>query len=473
MRNFFFILRKLKIRYSFFYSRDLFLAQENNLTLWGMKKLLEHYGVKVTAILSPDKRLEDVDYPFVYQTPNGLMAITEEPEDAKAFTEAWDGYALLCDTAHAHEPNYLIHKIKDLLTRAFPWLTIVGTVLTTLSFLCDEFSVAKLLLTLFTLLGLYFSYRLAMNECVGSCRVVTESPAGQILGYSLSVIGVAYFSVSLLPVIFVPSWMPLWSWIAVLAVAMPVWSIGNQAFVQHAWCKNCLAVMACVLLSAGVIAVDGLPTKGVFEWQPLVAIPSLYLMATYLLDKVFTHYQLAMHPPMDGTVLRLMHRKELRQEILQAGRKVETSTVPDVWVANGNAPEELFVILGMHCAHCKELFGKVYNELEKGNLKNYRIKLVLNPAPSDRKMVEALASIGIHQGGKVAMRMLAEWYETRNRKLFMLKLKKEQPMEGVVEMLEKTNDAVGAMGVKELPFVALNGHEVTPTIFWAKKELEQ
>lgn len=70
------------------------------------------------------------------------------------------------------------------------------------------------------------------------------------------------------------------------------------------------------------------------------------------------------------------------------------------------------------------------------------------------------------------MRMLAEWYEVENRKLFMLKLKKELPMEGVAEMLEETNSAVEAMGVKELPFVALNGHEVTPTIFWAKRELE-
>ena len=31
-----------------------------------------------------------------------------------------------------------------------------------------------------------------MNECSGTCNVVTESPSSNIFGYSLSVIGIAY-----------------------------------------------------------------------------------------------------------------------------------------------------------------------------------------------------------------------------------------------------------------------------------------
>lgn len=473
MRNFFWILRNLKIRHSFYHTRDMFLAQENNLTLWGTKKLLEQFGVKVTAIHSPRKSLDDATYPFVCQTPDGLVAVTQEPKDLQAFMEMWDGYALLCDTSHAYEPYYLIHKIKDWLMMSLPWAATAGAVLTSLCFLCDEFSVAKLLLTLFTLLGLYFSYRSAVNECAGSCSVVTESPMGKIMGYSLSVIGLAYFGVSLLPALFVPSWMPLWSWIAVLSVLMPVWSIYNQAFVLHAWCKNCLVVMASVLLTAAVILVDGLPTEGVFQLQPLVALPSLYLLATYLLDKVFLYYKVAEHPPMDGTVLRLMHKEMLRNEILSSGREVDTSTVPDVWVVNKDAKEEVFLVLSLHCVHCKELFFKLYKELEKGNLNNYRIKLALNTAPAERKIINALASIGMHQDGRAALKLLAEWYEEQNMKLFMLKIKKNLPMEGVNDKLEEISEAIRIMGVKGLPFMALNGYEVTPTIFWAKRELEQ
>lgn len=66
------------------------------------------------------------------------------------------------------------------------------------------------------------------------------------------------------------------------------------------------------------------------------------------------------------------------------------------------------------------------------------------------------------------MKRLAEWYETQNRKLFLLSVKKDLPMEGVKETLETMNASVGKLTINGLPFVSLDGHEITPTIFWAK-----
>ena len=50
MNNFFYILKTLGVKCSYGYMKDRFLAQERNHTLWGIKKLLEHYGVQVTAV---------------------------------------------------------------------------------------------------------------------------------------------------------------------------------------------------------------------------------------------------------------------------------------------------------------------------------------------------------------------------------------------------------------------------------------
>ena len=201
-------------------------------------------------------------------------------------------------------------------------------------------------------------------------------------------------------------------------------------------------------------------------------ISSLYLLATYLLDIVFEHYKVVKHPPMDGTVLRLMHNPMLRQEILHSGRKVDVSNVPDVWVMNPEGKEDLFLALSLQCAHCKELFFKIYKAMQKGELKNYRIKIAISPSPQEAKVIEALAATAIHESMEKAMELLATWYETQNRKLFLLSVKKNLPMEGVKKSLEKTNDTVGALGIEGLPFVALDGYEITPTIFWAKVELE-
>ena len=473
MKNFFHILHALGIRHSFDYPRDLFLAQERNRTLWGMKKLLEQYGVKVTAIKSESKSLEDISYPFVCQMPEGMFVLTQSPKKPDAFKEQWDGYALLCDVSSACEPYYMWHKLKEVFVYGLPWMALAGVVLTLLCFLVEGFSLSKLGLTVFCLLGLFFSYRSAVNECAGSCSVVTESPAGKLFGYSLSVIGMAYFGVSLLPALFVPSWMPLWSWIAVLALVMPVWSISHQAFVLHAWCKNCLVVQAMVILSGLVVLGSGLPMEGVFRLQSLVALLSLYLLAVYGLDKVFKYYKVAQHPPMDGTVLRLMYNPVLREEILRSGQMADTSAVPNLWVMNPEGKQELFIAISLHCVHCKEQFFKLYKAVEKGELKDYRIKLAISQSPQDKKVIDGLASTALHQGSQAAMKLLAGWYEEQNRKLFLRTLKRDLPMEGVRETLEQMNQAVKDMKVENLPFVALGGYEITPTVFWAKVEWEK
>lgn len=472
MINFFAILDGLGIRHSYVYPYELFQSQERNLTLWGCKKMLENFRVKVVPVRIESKALEEVTYPFVYQTSEGMFVATEEPADAEAFCREWDGYALLCDTSRAREPRYLWHKLSEVFIYRLHWFAWAGALLTLLCFLREDFSVSKLLLAVFNLLGLFFSYRSAVNECAGSCSVVTESAAGKLFGYSLSVIGLAYFGVSLFPALFVPAWMPLWSWIAVLALAMPLWSICYQAFVVHAWCKNCLVVQLMVLLSGVVVMCNGLSLEGVFRLQPLIVLPSLYVLAVYGLDHVFWLYQTVKQPPMDYTVLRLMRAPVLRDEILRSGRVADTSHVPDLWVMNPEAEQELFLAISLRCSHCKEQFFKLYKEVEKGGLKDYRIKLALSQPAVDKKMVEALAATALHKGREAALKLLAYWYEEQNQKLFMRKVDKNLPMEGVREQLECMNQALRVLEVTNLPFVALNGYEVTPTIFWAKKELE-
>ena len=470
MRNFFYILKTLGVKCSFDYTRDLYYAQEKNHSLWGVKKLLEHYGVKVTPVLSEAKSIDALDYPFVCQTKEGMMAFTRPPKDIPAFLEQWDGYALLCDASHAKEPHYIWHKLKECFVYGLPWATLAGVMLTSLCFLWEPFSLSRLLLVLFNALGFYFSYRSAVGECAGSCSVVTESPAGKLFGYSLSVIGVAYFGVSLLPTLFIPAWMHVWNWIAIVALLMPVWSIAHQAFVLHAWCKNCMAVQLMVILSAIVVMTGDFCSWETFSMQSLVALPSFYLLAVYLLDMAFEHYKIVQHPPMDSTVLQLMRNPVLREEILRSGKKVDASEVPDVWVMNPKGEEELFLAISLHCVHCKEQFFKLYKAMEKGELKKYCIRIAISPSPQDTKVIEALAAIAIHESTEKSIRMLAEWYETQNRKLFLMSVKKNLPMEGVKEVLDSMNKAVERLDINGLPAMSLGGYEITPTIFWAKVE---
>ena len=211
MRNFFHILKNLGIRHSFQYTRDLFLNQTGNRSLWGIKKLLEQYNVKTTAVKVESRSLESISYPFVYLGDDGFHALTRKPDNPEDFEKMWNGIALICDTSKAREPHYLLHRIRDGITVAIPWIVLTGALLLLVTHLICPFSLTQTLLAVLSIAGLYYSWKSAINECSGSCSIVTESPAGEVFGYSLSVIGMAWFGTSILTTVLIPQWMPLWN----------------------------------------------------------------------------------------------------------------------------------------------------------------------------------------------------------------------------------------------------------------------
>lgn len=473
MDNLYEILGSLGIKWTYSYATELIRNQEKVNTLWGVKKVLEHYGVKVTGVKSEARSLNDMEYPFVCLTAKGFVAITKPVEDPQEFEKDWNGYALLCDVSQAKEPHYKWHKLRDKVSDSIPKVLVAGLVLTVALFIFKPFSIWKTLLVLFNSLGLYFSYRSAVNECSGTCSVVTESPSSKIMGYSLSVIGIAYFGISLIPTLFVPSWMPAWNWIAAAALIMPVWSISHQAFVLHAWCRNCLIVQLMVVLSALIVFIRGDFSVESLSSRSLVALPTLYLLSAYLLKMAFELYKIVKDPPMDKAILKLMHDPAVRKEILTMGDYVDTSAIPDLWVVNPDAENELFIALSLSCSHCKEEFSKIYRAYSRGELKDYRIKLVISQKQEDKKVIDVLASVALNENPAKAFELLARWYDDRNRKTFLRAEGKGQKMEGVSEVLADMSSVVRPLNISGLPYMLLNGHKIDRSILWAKIELEK
>ena len=473
MDNLYEILGSLGIKWTYSYATELIRNQEKVNTLWGVKKVLEHYGVKVTGVKSEARSLNDMEYPFVCLTAEGFVAITKPVEDPQEFEKDWNGYALLCDASQAQEPHYRWHRVKDSIIDSIPKVLIAGLIATAALFILRPFSIWKTLLVILNSLGLYFSYRSAVNECSGTCSVVTESPSSKIMGYSLSVIGIAYFGISLIPTLFVSSWMPAWNWIAAAALIMPVWSISHQAFVLHAWCRNCLMVALMVVLSALIVFFRGDFSVQQLSAQSLVALPTLYLLSAYLLKTVFDHYKIVKDPPLDSTILKLMHDPAIRKEILTKGDYVDTGAIPDLWVVNPDAKNELFMAMSLSCGHCREEFGKIYRAYSRGELNDYRIKLVISQKPEDKEVIDLLASAALHENPARAFELLARWYDDTNRKTFLRAEGKGQKMEGVSEILADMSSVVRPLNISGLPYMLLNGHKIDRSIFWAKIELEK
>ena len=228
-----------------------------------------------------------------------------------------------------------------------------------------------------------------------------------------------------------------------------------------------------VVLSALIVFFRGDFSVQQLSAQSLVALPTLYLLSAYLLKTVFDYYKIVKDPPLDSTILKLMHDPAIRKEILTKGDYVDTGAIPDLWVVNPDAKNELFMAMSLSCGHCREEFGKIYRAYSRGELKDYRIKLVISQKPEDKKVIDVLASVALNENPAKAFELLARWYVERKPKAFLSSEGKGQKIEGVSEVLADMSSVVRPMNIKGLPYMLLNGHEIDRSVFWAKIELEK
>ena len=228
-----------------------------------------------------------------------------------------------------------------------------------------------------------------------------------------------------------------------------------------------------VVLSALIVLFKGDFSAESLSVQSLVALPTLYLLSAYLLKTVFDHYKIVKDPPLDRTILKLMHDPAIRKEILTKGDYVDTGAIPDLWVVNPDAENELFMAMSLSCGHCREEFSKIYRAYSRGELKDYRIKLVISQKSEDKKVIDVLASVALHKNTARAFELLAKWYDETDAKAFLRSEGNGLNMEGVSEILADMSSVVRPMNIKGLPYMLLNGHEIDRSIFWAKVELEK
>ena len=248
---------------------------------------------------------------------------------------------------------------------------------------------------------------------------------------------------------------------------MPVWSITWQAVIIKAWCRNCLAVQALIICCAvTVIAGGGVGLKDI-TWRPAIALPSLFLMAVYALQIAFNYYKRAIHPPVDISVIKMMSNSQLREQILGMGNKVETEGFPQLWTLNPDGEIKVFIALSLRCPHCKDMFARILEAQRKERLYKYHITFALSGTGADKQVVDVLAAVAMHKGGEAALELLAQWYDNQNPKVFGKMASKGLRMDGVKEVLDIMDNKAKEMNIQALPFVAINGHETVPAVFWS------
>lgn len=295
-------------------------------TLFGLSKLLEKYGVDTRAYRVADKsQLSQLPVPFIAPTDSGLVIVTSvddksvgclsqgagESTPRDKWIEAWSGVAF-CGFPHedACEPDYAAHRRVKLLTRLRDKGIVAGVLLLFVYLFVSNHiyaHVSTILLTLFNLAGLYFTYllvqkslrihsRAADEVCKvlqeGGCDSILETSASKLMGFfGWSEIGFTYFSVSLLTLLVFPQSLPYLALFNACCLPYTLWSIWYQHFRAGAWCTLCVSVQ-CTLWCLFFCYLGGGWFDGIFPLRiDAVVLGVTYLTVLLILNRILPKFE--------------------------------------------------------------------------------------------------------------------------------------------------------------------------------------
>lgn len=252
-------------------------------TLFGLKKLLEDYGVDSAGLqLEECSQIKKLPSPFIAQTVKGLVIVTRIEGDKvyylsqsevevaafDRFISAMTGKVLVAFPREgASEPDYGEHRFSEIANRGKKWVLIAAVVaLVVYLFVTNKLysHVSTILLTVINMAGVYITWLLVQKSAhiknkhadavcsvveAGGCDDILNTDASKFFGiFGWSEVGFAYFSVSLLCLLIFPEFIGYLALCNAICLPFSFWSVWYQKFKAKTWCTLCLCVQSMLWL---------------------------------------------------------------------------------------------------------------------------------------------------------------------------------------------------------------------------------
>lgn len=464
------ILNDLNIRYTVPYAQHLFESRSDANSLYGIKKMLETFGLSITAIMVEDA--DEIKYPVVCIYKGQIKVLQNTPAEKQELVGK--PMLLITDRGAAREPDYFEHLIQVILGYAMPYIAAVAALfLVVAAFITKPVSDAntdfwhKVVLVFLNGLGAFFSWRTVAKECSGSCHEVLESAASKLFGiYSLGVIGLTYFIGSFLIALCIPSLAPTATLISCAALIMPVWSISYQAFVVRSWCRNCLGVQAVLVLTFAAELFFHRVDIHQLRWIESFEAIALYVLIFFISDRVYNIVQREKNYPREliPGYLEMMKDKNTRDALINNGKVHNTTGASNIVIQNPDSTQELFFVISPFCAHCKKLFTNLREMITTEKLHEYRVVLLFPPEPAALPVSGSIIAEYRLHGSEAAMNMLSKWYQSHSiRKFRKIYSTYPESTENQTEMTHQ-KEWYDLQDFHGTPVLLVNSHVLSPLL---------
>lgn len=394
-----YFLDALDINYTKHFIRTLYQEHPHKYNMFGLKKMLDVYGVRTLGVRIESKDLSSLNYPCILHIHGDFVIGLDCDTDTVTFLQhgkkttvghdmfrqMWTSNALVVqETTDAAEPDYKEHQRNELVARvkaySVPVLLMVAVVIGMVSNLenIGVFGIGRILLSSLGILvcamlmekQLYKESHYGDRICslfhYADCNSILDGPLAKVFGVSWSEAGLGYFMANILLLSLFPASSGLIATVNWVAMLYGVWSIYYQWRIAKSWCVLCVivqviiwtmgitAIVSCLTVPFVLNIVSGLLSCIVFA----VSIMAVHQYASaYVTEKERVHaVQQYCSLKADGAVAKTL---------IERGEFYET-TPNDSSIIFGNpkAKTKVTILSNPHCNPCAKMHRRVEKLLE-------------------------------------------------------------------------------------------------------------
>lgn len=393
-----YFLDAIEVRYNKQFADKLYYEHPHRYNMYGLKKMLDVYGVKTLGVRIDSKDLLSLNYPCFLHTYGdfaigldcGADTITFLQNGKRvtishdAFKQTWTGNALVVEeTTEADEPEYYNHRKEEILANAkvysIPIMLILSSIIGMVAHIqeMELFSIIGLILNI---VGIFVCAMLMQKQLMGEsrygdrvcnlfnhadCNSILDGPKATIFGISWSEVGMGYFTASILLITLYPKSVGTVSIINWIAMFYGVWSIYYQWRIAKSWCVLCV-ISQIIIWLIGIIAIIS------FISTPLTfnVFSSLLSCMAYAICIMEVHHYTIDYAAEKGRIQVVQKYRALKANskvanaLIENGEYYETSLEDSsILFGNTEAKMRVTILSNPHCNPCARMHKHVENLL--------------------------------------------------------------------------------------------------------------
>lgn len=392
-------LDAIEVHYNKQFADKLYYEHPHRENMYGLKRMLDVYGVKSLGVRTKSKDLSVLNYPCILHTYSGFVigedcdsnTITflqhgkETTVSHDTFKRIWTDNALVIEeTTEAAEPDYKEHKRNErisminthiipivLITAVIIGITANYSIIGFIDYIRIGLSAIGLLVCILLIeKQLFGESRYGDRVCSlfhqSDCNNVLDGPKAKIFGISWSEIGFGYFIANILLLSFIPASSCIVTLINWIAMLYGVWSIYYQWRSAKSWCVLCILVQL-VIWAMGIAAAFSFLS----ETFVLNIVSSLLSCIVFTLSIMVTHQSALVRESDTERMHAVQQYRALKANSVVAKALIEkgdyhATTFNDSSIIFGNPKAQMRVTIlsNPHCNPCARMHKQVEGLLD-------------------------------------------------------------------------------------------------------------